>query len=238
VYIITIHQKRRLSNKKEKMVFMKCTPYYFLLDSIAPYVVYYIYRVCNVRSNVMSLKHGLMGLLKYAPMTGYDLDKAFRESLSFFWKATTSQIYRELDTMERGGWLTSEHIIQNTKPNKRVYSLTETGEEEFAAWLAEPAEDIAGAMSVRSAFLMRVFFSGETSSEQSIVLLRVYHAQCLEKLRGMDAAFDSISQHGESAEYAAKARHWKIAALFGEAYYRAGMEWAEKAIAELEGEPQ
>ena len=37
----------------------------------------------------MSLKHGLLGLLNYGSMTGYELDKIFRDSLSFFWQAKT-----------------------------------------------------------------------------------------------------------------------------------------------------
>ena len=60
----------------------------------------------------MSLKHGLLGLLNYGPMTGYELDKAFKASLSFFWQAKASQIYRELGTMEQNGWLTSKRIVQ------------------------------------------------------------------------------------------------------------------------------
>ena len=184
----------------------------------------------------MSLKQGLLGLLKYKPMTGYELDKTFRSSLSFFWKATTSQIYRELDAMERAGWLTSTQVIQSAKPNKRVYSLTDAGEEEFRSWLAAPGEDIAAAMGVRSAFLMRVFFAGETSTEESVALLRAYHGQCREHKDGMGAAFDAIARRESDPEYARKARHWKIAALFGEAYYRIGMEWAEQAIALLQGE--
>lgn len=186
----------------------------------------------------MSLKHGLMGLLQYKPRTGYELDKVFRSSLSFFWNATTSQIYRELDAMERAGWLESEQVVQNSKPNKRVYSLTDAGQEELAAWLAAPEADIAAAMSVRSAFLMRVFFAGETSAEQSAALLRAYRDQCREKKKGMGAAFEAISEHGQTQEYAAKAKHWKIAALFGEAYYRSGMQWAEKALKIVEEKPE
>jgi len=45
----------------------------------------------------MALKHGLLGLLNYKSETGYDLDKLFKQSLNFFWKAQTSQIYRELN---------------------------------------------------------------------------------------------------------------------------------------------
>lgn len=86
----------------------------------------------------MSLKHGLLGLLNYGSMTGYELDKIFRDSLSFFWQAKTSQIYRELDTMECHGWLTSERIIQNDKPNKRVYTITDSGKEELGNWLSMP----------------------------------------------------------------------------------------------------
>lgn len=55
----------------------------------------------------MSLPHGLLGLLNYKDMTGYKLSRTFDDSLSFFWKAQASQIYRELDRMETWGWLTS-----------------------------------------------------------------------------------------------------------------------------------
>ena len=54
----------------------------------------------------MSLKHGLLGLLNYGNMTGYDIDRTFKDSLFLFWQAQTSQIYRELNTMEKLGWLT------------------------------------------------------------------------------------------------------------------------------------
>ncbi|MCL2350821.1 MAG: PadR family transcriptional regulator, partial [Defluviitaleaceae bacterium] len=75
----------------------------------------------------MSLKHGLMGLLSQKPMTGYDLDKEFNASLGFFWPAQYSQIYAELDKMEKKGWLVSRRVVQEDKPNKRVYSLTAEG---------------------------------------------------------------------------------------------------------------
>ena len=37
----------------------------------------------------MALKQGLLGLLNYGEMTGYELAKAFNDSLSFFWQAQT-----------------------------------------------------------------------------------------------------------------------------------------------------
>ena len=72
----------------------------------------------------MSLPFGLLGLLTYQDSTGYDLTKLFEESLNNFWHAQSSQIYRELERMERKGWVTSRNIIQDKRPNKRVYSIT------------------------------------------------------------------------------------------------------------------
>ena len=46
----------------------------------------------------MPLKHAILGLLNYAEMTGYDIDRYFKSSIAFFWHAQTSQIYKELNT--------------------------------------------------------------------------------------------------------------------------------------------
>ena len=89
----------------------------------------------------MSLKHGLLGLLNYGNMTGYDIDRTFKDSLFLFWQAQTSQIYRELNTMEKLGWLTSEIVIQTDKPNKKLYSITGAGKQELSNWLNENSLD-------------------------------------------------------------------------------------------------
>ena len=52
------------------------------------------------------LRHGILGLLNYGSMTGYDITRTFRDSLHYFWNAQTSQIYRELQTLKENGWAT------------------------------------------------------------------------------------------------------------------------------------
>ncbi|MDR3085729.1 MAG: PadR family transcriptional regulator [Christensenellaceae bacterium] len=184
----------------------------------------------------MPLKHGLLGLLNYGDMTGYALDKAFNASLGFFWQGQMSQIYRELAAMEHSGWLTSERVIQDEKPNKKVYHITCSGKAELQNWLASPESDIADAMRIRSAFLMRVFFAGETSAEQAVQLLAAFRDACLTALASLDDASGAIKAYGAMINSEERTRYWKIASSFGESYYRAEIEWAEKAIAMLEGE--
>ncbi len=184
----------------------------------------------------MSLKHGLLGLLNYGSMTGYDLNKAFKDSLAFFWQAQASQIYRELDAMEKSGWLSSEKIIQDDKPNKRLYSITKAGKSEFVRWLSSPEADIEGAMRIKSAFLMRVFFAGEIDSKKSLEMLHLFQKKCLKCYRSLSSVPDAINEYSIKIKNdEKKTKYWKISALFGEIFYRAELEWAKKAIAILEG---
>jgi DNA-binding PadR family transcriptional regulator len=180
----------------------------------------------------MSLKHGLLGLLNYQPMTGYELDKEFKESLSHFWQATGSQIYYELDRMEQKGWLVSEHIVQKEKPNKRVYSITDKGKVELLKWLSSPAADIQNATRVKSVFFMRLFFAGETSREQALELLYAYREQCLVGMNEMEGAHESFGQVDSSFGFD-EIQYWKLVMMHGEMMRKTRLEWAEKAISIL-----
>ncbi len=77
------------------------------------------------------LKHGILGLLNYHQLTGYEIMTVFRDSLHFFWSAQTSQIYRELQTLEAKGWVSKTPVPQQSKPDKNVYAITPEGHEEL-----------------------------------------------------------------------------------------------------------
>jgi len=107
----------------------------------------------------MSLKHGILGLLTYGSMTGYELMKVFNESLNFFWNAQTSQIYRELDKIEKNQWVSSEYVIQKDKPNKKIFTISDSGKEELQQWLDNHSPEKL--FKCRDEMTMRVFFGSE-----------------------------------------------------------------------------
>ena len=47
----------------------------------------------------MSLEFAILGFLNYHPYSGYDLKKIFDTSVSHFWPADQSQIYRTLSRL-------------------------------------------------------------------------------------------------------------------------------------------
>jgi len=175
----------------------------------------------------MSLKHGLMGLLSQKPMTGYDLDKEFNASLGFFWPAQYSQIYAELDKMEKKGWLASQRVVQEDKPNKRVYSLNAEGKAEFLDWLSTSEDDLKTSFSIKSGFLMRLFFAGNTSKAQVLDMIQALQKLCYDRRIVFETIKQSIIDDGDD-DYV------KLAALYGEMANETRLAWAEKAIAHIE----
>lgn len=176
----------------------------------------------------MSLKHGLLGLLNYGKMTGYELNKAFKESLNYFWQAQTSQIYRELNSMENMGWLTSEIILQTDKPNKRLYSITEKGREEFKRWLGE--EDFDEEFYIKSTFLMKVFFAGERSIEENIKTLTQYKTNCYKFLHYLDSDNGSTEYYQNLINDSLKPVYWVASVNFGKHYLEMCIRWADETI--------
>ena len=186
----------------------------------------------------MSLKHGLLGLLSSeGPTTGYELDKIFKNSLAYFWHAKTSQIYRELSTMESLGWLTSERVLQEEKPNKRVYSITDQGKEELLKWLMLPDIDIGG--GVKSPFMMRIFLigeAGEAGKEQALQMIGKYRESCNDFELKIAEALKEIAKLEGNVEDSEHMKYWKIIALHGEMSIKTAIEWTDKAIAILKEE--
>jgi DNA-binding PadR family transcriptional regulator len=183
----------------------------------------------------MSLRHGLLGLINYKPMTGYEMVKEFDDSLAFFWHASPQQMYKELDTMEKSGWLVSERIMQTEKPNKRVYSITPKGKEELLNWVSGAEEGVTKFMQGKNPFLMRLAFAGEGSDENALQMLYAFKNQYqsfADKLDGVD----KMLAEDEAVLGKKVMKYWKIVALHGEYIRKARLEWAEKAISILENE--
>lgn len=184
----------------------------------------------------MSLKYGILGLLSYGPMTGYELNRAFHASLAFFWKATMSQVYRELKQMEQKGWVSATTIIQhNGKPNKKEYTLTQEGREAFVRWLAGPVVD--SDLEVRSAFLMKIFFSAQNSPMINRENLHRFKEISRKQLSALQQE-TGIQEYGQKIQDKRSVTYWELTRQFGERYYQLCVEWAEMALATVEDQGQ
>lgn len=97
----------------------------------------------------MSLRHAVLGLLTWQPMTGYELASKFDVSLGNAWHASHSQIYPELGKLEDAGMV---EVIARGARNSKTYGVTDTGREELRRWLVdvEPSRQQRNESAVRA----------------------------------------------------------------------------------------
>lgn len=86
----------------------------------------------------MSLRSALLVLLRIAPMSGYELQKQFSHSVGYVWHAPDSQIYPELRKMAEEGLIEAEEQTRGSVATRRVYHVTDAGEENFDEWMRTP----------------------------------------------------------------------------------------------------
>jgi len=178
------------------------------------------------------LKHGILGLIHYHPMTGYEIMLVFRDSLHFFWNAQTSQIYRELQTLEIMGWVGKTTVAQQSRPDKNVYHITPEGREELLRWLS----DGEPALNMRSQILMKVFFLGERSREENIRYFEGLKEYCGIFLQGLDLAWEHIGQYRALISEPEKAVYWEMTVDYGRRNMQTYIDWAQSCIDRLKEE--
>ena len=101
----------------------------------------------------MDVEMMILGFLMSGPKTGYRL-KNISGKMLMFYSITLNQIYPALRKLEEGGHIQKEIVVQSGKPNKNVYSITESGRDYFRKKLTAPPVPV----DVTLPFLVRVFY--------------------------------------------------------------------------------
>lgn len=136
----------------------------------------------------MSLKHAVLALLEAEEGSGYDLLKRFQARLGYFWNASHQQIYQQLKKMHAEKLIEFEVESQTDKPDRKVYSITESGHAELLKWMAEPVKP----NKVNDALLVKLYAGELVSPEQlqaEITHHRVLHQNTLDTFLSIEAEY-------------------------------------------------
>jgi DNA-binding PadR family transcriptional regulator len=95
----------------------------------------------------------LLALLARGPAHGYELKQDLEQLLgSAYPQPNVGQIYVTLGRLEKQGLIEGEDVEQSSRPNKKVYHLTDNGREALRAWFEEPEDE----PRVRDEFFMKL----------------------------------------------------------------------------------
>ena len=104
----------------------------------------------------------ILGLLSERQHTGYEIKTLIEKRLKYFFDGTIGMIYPTLKKLEKEGKVEKMVVLQEGKPNKNVYTITDSGREEFDAYL----KSAVSPEIIKSDFLMRLNFGKSLAPER------------------------------------------------------------------------
>ena len=85
----------------------------------------------------MSIKHGLLALLRPEPKYGYQLRGEFETATNSTWPLNIGQVYTTLTRLERDGLVQASQAGKDDD-GRALYEITEAGRAELAKWFDTP----------------------------------------------------------------------------------------------------
>ncbi|MFI9050726.1 PadR family transcriptional regulator [Streptomyces sp. NPDC053427] len=174
----------------------------------------------------MALKHAVLAALLDGEYSGYQLAKAFDIGVANFWHALPQQLYAELARLETEGLVTGRQVVQETRPNKRLFQVTEAGLaelERFAAASSKPS-------FIRDDLLVKVQAADRIDAapviEQLTERVRIADAKMeifgklLARMRGTSTEEEFLAHGARIGPY--------LTCLYGLGFERETRDWCER----------
>jgi DNA-binding PadR family transcriptional regulator len=171
----------------------------------------------------MALSDAILVLLTEHPRSGYDLAKLFDASIGFFWTADHQQIYRELGRLKEKGHVDVHEVIQSGRPNKLIYTITQSGLAALNAWSQKPSPPAP----IKDNLLVRLYALEHVdiaALRVQLVQRRDLHADRLRRFQAM------LERHFSSERLSLSQTGRLLGLRMGLRYEHACIEWCEEAL--------
>ncbi|GAA2512682.1 PadR family transcriptional regulator [Streptomyces thermolineatus] len=181
----------------------------------------------------MALRHAVLAALLDEELSGYQLAKSFDAGVANFWHALPQQLYAELAKLEKEGLVAGREVVQDTRPNKRLFKVTEAGHDElqqFTATATKPS-------FIRDDLLVKVQAVDHVDADEVIAQLteRAVFAEAkielfdglLRQMRGGRSEEEFLHHGGRIGPY--------LTCLRGLAFEQGNRDWCRRSAAVLRG---
>lgn len=168
--------------------------------------------------------YAVLGQLAAGPSSGYEVKARLEAGAAHFWHASYSQIYAELRRLSELALVSEEHVRQDARPDKRVYTITAAGRRALRAWLAEPW----GLASLRDESLVKLTLADPLPDAEIVEHLHGLKAAHERRCAEFEAEIASLPDDGD--------RYLVLALRKGVHAQRAFACWCEEAIEALGAE--
>jgi DNA-binding PadR family transcriptional regulator len=170
------------------------------------------------------MKYLFLALLAQKPTHGYELLRSYESMFSTVLPSLNAgQIYTTLSRMERDGLVNKATVVQENRPDKRVYSLTEYGHQVLKIWF----DQVLTGPRIKDNFYLKLMGARISKMVDPSRLIENQRREYLQTLHDLNL----LSLEPEMIEYPGKRVLIQGAML----HLKADLEWldlCEEALAE------
>jgi DNA-binding PadR family transcriptional regulator len=141
-------------------------------------------------AELSALEVALLALLSIRPMTGYEILRHHARALEPWWETPRTQIYPKLRELQKRGLIENEYVVQESKPNKRLYSIGTAGSQALSSWLGS----IISVPEMRHHMMMRLFLGNLLPAEEASRLLTDYRDRMAARAESFRLARERFSR--------------------------------------------
>ena len=174
-------------------------------------------------SRINKSQFAVLGILGLGPRSGYDIKKLTDLSTRHFWAENYGNLYPTLKRLEQGVLVTAERRAGDGKPDRKVYTITETGREVLRRWLGAPAEP----SPPRNELLLKLFLGRQTAPEVSAAHLERFRAE-QEALIGTFADLERWLETEQAGD--PDLPYWLLTLSYGRHQAEALRRWSEESL--------
>jgi DNA-binding PadR family transcriptional regulator len=128
-------------------------------------------------SQPLTTEYALLGFLRQQPMHGYEIHQQLSDptGLGLVWRLKQSRLYALLAKLEDRDYVTTTVEPQENRPPRKVFELTESGQQAFLDWVQRPVER---GRRFRLDFLAKLYFAHREGETVAWSLIEGQQAAC------------------------------------------------------------
>ncbi|WP_430884251.1 helix-turn-helix transcriptional regulator [Fusibacter sp. JL216-2] len=108
------------------------------------------------------MEHIILGLLIYKSLTIYEINSAFKESLSLIYSASYGSIQNAIKKLLKNDMITFVEEVDKGR-KKKIYSIEPAGKDAFFQWM----QDEISESKLETNMLIKIYFLGFIDSKQA-----------------------------------------------------------------------
>ena len=173
-----------------------------------------------------STPYAILGLLRIAPMTGYEIRKELASDAEYFWSESYGQIYPALHELKASGWARRRAGRAEGRRRRQAYAITAKGRAALDRWLREPPRS----SPPRNELLLKLFLADREFLDPPETWIRQLLADETERLGRLRRLQDQLPRGKHRHP---NLRFWLFSLQHVEGQSEATLAWCQKTLATL-----